>query len=80
MYRLNTFPVIHMGFFHAFLNLLALTPLMERFEGEYGTLTSLALFFGRESYPPTDLPVFPPPGTHRYCRTSGQASKRSNTQ
>ena len=48
VYRLNTFPLIHMGFFHAFLNILALTPLMERFEGEYGTLTSLALFFGRE--------------------------------
>lgn len=59
VYRLNTFPLIHMGFFHAFLNLLALTPLMERFEGEYGTLTSLALFFGRKYSPLTDLPDFP---------------------
>lgn len=30
------------------MNILALTPLLERFESEYGTLTSLALFFGRE--------------------------------
>jgi glycosylphosphatidylinositol transamidase len=31
-----------------FLNVLALTPLLERFEAEYGTLTTLALFMGRE--------------------------------
>lgn len=30
------------------MNVLALTPLLERFENEYGTLTSVALFFGRE--------------------------------
>jgi hypothetical protein len=29
-------------------NVLALTPLLERFESEYGTLTSLAMFFGRK--------------------------------
>ncbi|PYH46859.1 rhomboid protein 2 [Aspergillus saccharolyticus JOP 1030-1] len=46
MYRLNTYPFIHVGFFHAFLNLLALTPLLERFEAEHGTLTAVALFFG----------------------------------
>ncbi|RAH74780.1 GPI-anchor transamidase subunit GAA1 [Aspergillus aculeatinus CBS 121060] len=46
MYRLNTYPFIHFGFFHAFLNLLALTPLLERFEAEHGTLTAVALFFG----------------------------------
>lgn len=50
MYRLNTFPFIHTGFFHAALNVLALTPLLERFEAEHGTLTSIALFVGRE-YP-----------------------------
>lgn len=33
------------------MNVLALTPLLERFESEYGTLTSLALFMGRESSP-----------------------------
>lgn len=35
------------------MNVMALTPLLERFESEYGTLTSLALFMGREfSSPP----------------------------
>lgn len=48
-YRMNTFPLIHLNFLHALLNVLALTPLMERFESEYGTLTSLAMFFGRKS-------------------------------
>lgn len=47
-YRITTFPLIHLNFFHAILNVIALTPLMERFESEYGTLTALALFFGRE--------------------------------
>ena len=48
VYRTNTFPLIHAGLFHAFLNVLALVPLLERFETEHGTLTSLLLFFGRE--------------------------------
>ncbi|KAM5341644.1 hypothetical protein ACJ41O_014675 [Fusarium nematophilum] len=52
-YRLSTFPLIHLNFIHAILNVLALTPLMERFEGEYGTLTTLALFFG----PLTSIPA-----------------------
>jgi membrane associated rhomboid family serine protease len=51
VYRLNTFPLIHQNFFHMIFNILALTPLMERFEAEFGTLTSLSLFFGRESCP-----------------------------
>ncbi|KAH8701695.1 Gaa1-like protein [Talaromyces proteolyticus] len=46
MYRLNTYPVIHSSFFHALLNTLALTPLLERFEAEHGTLTAVALFVG----------------------------------
>ncbi|QKX63377.1 uncharacterized protein TRUGW13939_10547 [Talaromyces rugulosus] len=46
MYRLNTYPVIHSGFFHVLLNILALTPLLERFETEHGTLTAVALFVG----------------------------------
>ncbi|GAB1317255.1 Glycosyl phosphatidyl inositol protein transamidase complex subunit [Madurella fahalii] len=54
LYRLNTFPFIHLNVFHAAMNVLALTPLLERFESEYGTLTSLALFFG----PLTTLPAF----------------------
>lgn len=48
VYRLNTYPFIHLNFFHALMNILALVPLLERFESEHGTLTSLALFFGRE--------------------------------
>ncbi|EPE25975.1 Rhomboid-like protein [Glarea lozoyensis ATCC 20868] len=46
MYRTNTFPLVHNGFFHTFINVFALTPLLERFEAEYGTLTTLALFVG----------------------------------
>jgi len=52
-YRLSTFPLIHLNIWHALLNVLALTPLMERFESEYGTLTTLALFFG----PLTTIPA-----------------------
>ncbi len=47
VYRTNTFPLVHANFFHAFMNILALTPLLERFEAEFGTLTTLALFLGR---------------------------------
>jgi glycosylphosphatidylinositol transamidase len=47
VYRTNTFPLIHAGFLHAFLNLVTLTPLLERFEAEHGTLTTFALFMGR---------------------------------
>ncbi|RYC56473.1 hypothetical protein CHU98_g9734 [Xylaria longipes] len=46
MYRVNTFPLIHKNLLHAIFNILALAPLLERFETEFGTLTSLALFFG----------------------------------
>jgi hypothetical protein len=49
VYRTNTFPLVHAGFFHTLMNILALTPLLERFEAEYGTLTTLALFMGRKS-------------------------------
>ncbi len=47
VYRLNTFPVVHTGFLHAIVNLVALIPLLERFETEHGTLVSIALFTGR---------------------------------
>ncbi|KAL6239116.1 hypothetical protein BDW75DRAFT_227467 [Aspergillus navahoensis] len=57
MYRTNTYPFIHTGFFHAFLNLLALTPLLERFEAEHGTLTAIALFMGPLSTFPAGLYV-----------------------
>lgn len=39
--------MIHVNFLHALFNLLALAPLMERFEAEHGTLLTLAYFFGR---------------------------------
>lgn len=48
VYRLNTFPLIHTNFFHYLMNILALTPLLEKFETEFGTLTTFALFFGRK--------------------------------
>lgn len=46
MYRLNTYPFVHQGFWHMVMNLLALVPLFERFEKECGTLTSAALWLG----------------------------------
>ncbi|RMD39332.1 hypothetical protein DV735_g5791, partial [Chaetothyriales sp. CBS 134920] len=46
LYRLNSFAFIHLGFFHLFFNLVCLIPLLERFEAEYGTLVTLALFMG----------------------------------
>lgn len=52
VYRLNTYPVIHRGFFHVLVNAVALTPLLERFEVEHGTLTAVALFLGRKSHVP----------------------------
>lgn len=51
VYRLNTFPIIHLGFFHVLLNILALTPLLERFECEHGSLVTLILFTGRQYIP-----------------------------
>lgn len=47
VYRLNSFPFAHIGFFHYLLNILALTPLLERFEAENGSLPTLLLFTGR---------------------------------
>jgi membrane associated rhomboid family serine protease len=51
VYRLNTFPLMHIGVLHMIFNVLALTPLLERFEAEFGTLVTLALFTGRENPP-----------------------------
>ena len=48
MYRLNTFALIHMGFWHMLVDTICLVPLLERFEAEWGTLTTLALFLGRK--------------------------------
>ncbi|KAF4591499.1 Rhomboid protein 2 [Ophiocordyceps camponoti-floridani] len=52
-YRLSTFPLVHLNIIHAAINMVALTPLMERFENEHGTLTTISLFFG----PLTTLPA-----------------------
>lgn len=46
MYRLNTFPLIHVGFLHMLVDTICLVPLMERFEAEHGTLNTAALFLG----------------------------------
>jgi membrane associated rhomboid family serine protease len=46
MYRLNTFVFVHLGFWHMLFNMIILVPLLERFEREFGTLTSVALFVG----------------------------------
>jgi membrane associated rhomboid family serine protease len=62
VYRLNTFPLLHVGFLHMIVNLLALTPLLERFEAENGSLPTLLLFTGRSSLllgpllPPSNAP------------------------
>ncbi|KAF2399907.1 hypothetical protein EJ06DRAFT_494686 [Trichodelitschia bisporula] len=45
-YRLNTYPFLHRGIIHAVINIIALTPLLERFESEHGTLVTLVLFTG----------------------------------
>lgn len=58
MYRINTFPLVHVGLFHALSNVLALTPLLERFEAENGTLTTLVLFIGPLSTIPALLYTF----------------------
>ena len=51
MYRLNTYPLIHLGFVHAFFNTVALAPLLERFEADHGTLLTAAMFVGRMQTP-----------------------------
>ena len=47
VYRLNTYPLIHTSLLSAFFSALALTPLMERFEADHGTLLIGAMFVGR---------------------------------
>jgi glycosylphosphatidylinositol transamidase len=48
LYRLNTFVLVHTGFWHMLVDTICLVPLLERFEAEFGTLTSIALFLGRK--------------------------------
>ena len=59
VYRLNTYPLIHLGFLHALLNTLALAPLLERFEADHGTLLTAAMFVGRMYGPerPNQIPL-----------------------
>jgi len=54
VYRLNTYPLIHVNFIHALLNTLAIIPLLERFEAEWGTLLTGAMFLG----PLSTFPAF----------------------
>jgi len=46
MHRLNTYPLVHTGLIHALVNIVALTPLLERFEREIGTLKTTLLIAG----------------------------------
>lgn len=39
---------MHLGFFHMAFDVVALTPLLERFEAEFGTIVTLSLFTGRK--------------------------------
>ncbi|SPO05081.1 related to Rhomboid protein 2 [Cephalotrichum gorgonifer] len=53
-HRANTYPFIHAGIISALFNIATSTPLIQRFEAQYGTLTALALFFG----PLSTFPAF----------------------
>jgi hypothetical protein len=46
---------MHLGFYHLLINVVAIIPLLDKFEREYGTLTTLALFFGRKTILVEDL-------------------------
>lgn len=48
VYRLNTYPLIHINLLHFLLNAFAVVPLLERFEAEHGTLLTGAFFLGRK--------------------------------
>jgi membrane associated rhomboid family serine protease len=50
VHRLNLFPLTHLNFIHMFFNMLAIAPLLERFEAEFGTIVTLSLFTGRKEY------------------------------
>jgi len=39
---------MHLNWLHLLFNIISLTPLLERFEAEFGTLVTLALFTGRK--------------------------------
>lgn len=57
MYRLNTYPLVHMGLIHMLMDTICLVPLLERFESEWGTLNCLALWLGPLSTIPAGMYV-----------------------
>lgn len=57
LHRTQTYPLIHAGFLHALFNAVALTPLLERFEAEHGTITSAAVLLGPLSQIPAAIYV-----------------------
>jgi membrane associated rhomboid family serine protease len=50
VHRLNLFPLTHLNFIHMIFNILAVAPLLERFEAEFGTIVTLSLFTGRKKH------------------------------
>lgn len=55
MYRLNTYPLIHVNLLQTVIDTCTLLPLLERFESEHGTLLTGALFLGPLSTLPGGL-------------------------
>lgn len=48
VHRINTYPLVHLGWLHLLLNLVAWVPLSERFEREVGSAKMGGLVLGRE--------------------------------
>jgi len=45
-HRLNTFPFLHLGLFHMLVNIVAVIPLLDKFEQANGTITTVLLILG----------------------------------
>ena len=52
VHRINTYPLVHLGWLHLLLNLVAWVPLAERFEREIGSAKMGGLLLGRELFVP----------------------------
>ena len=50
VHRINTYPLVHLGWLHLLLNLAAWVPLAERFEHEVGSAKMGGLLLGRELF------------------------------
>lgn len=50
VHRINTYPLVHLGWLHLLLNLVAWVPLSERFEREVGSAKMGGLLLGREFF------------------------------